>query len=207
MKLCYVDETGMDDGSDVILTVGIVVDATTRLVKATRESSERLKALTGLVSNAMPELKSSQLYNGSGKWRKLSGEKRHAEISRLVEWFCDGYYKIALAAADKDKDVPDDLDDIRSLEMLTAYHVILQVQRAHQGAKKNKGTTLLVMDRSKLQGQTVDLILDPPAWADEYYQRGRKDEPFNQIVHAPFYVESHQFPLVQLADLVAFVYR
>ena len=30
MYLCYVDETGMDQDSDAIVTVGIVVDATTR---------------------------------------------------------------------------------------------------------------------------------------------------------------------------------
>lgn len=53
----------------------------------------------------------------------------------------------------------------------------------------------------------MDFLLDPPEWADEYYQRRKKQDPFDQLVHTPFYVKSHHVGIVQLADLVAFVYR
>lgn len=206
MYLCYVDETGMDEDSDAIVTVGIVVDATTRLVKVNREWAARVEGLREQVGANFRELKSRAMYQGSGYWSKIDGPDRAAEIASMIDWFCDSYYKIALASADKAHDVPD-LDGIKTLEGLCFAHVLLQVQRAHQGKKKNKGQTLLVADESKIQGETVDFLLDPPEWADRYYQRGKKQDPFDQLVHTPFYVKSHHVGIVQLADLVAFVYR
>ena len=206
MYLCYVDETGMDEDSDAIVTVGIVVDATTRLVKVNREWTARLEALREQVGANFLELKSSAMYAGSGHWSKLDGPDRAAEIESMIGWFCDSYYRIALASADKAHDVPD-LDGIKTLEGLCFAHVLLQLQRAHQSKKKHKGQTLLVADESKIQGEAVDFLLDPPEWADKYYQRGKKQDPFDQLVHTPFYVKSHHVGIVQLADLVAFVYR
>ena len=207
MYLCYIDETGMDEDSDVIVTVGIRVDARSRLVKFNREWSAHLEALRKEAGANFPELKSRKLYEGTGAWSSLGGEHRHGIIDRWIEWFCDGKNRIALAAADKAHGVPEELKPIKSLEELCVFHVLLQIQREHRNKDNNKGTTLLVADKSKVQGRTIDVLLDPPDWANQYYQRKPKAEPFDQLVHTPFYVPSHHVGLVQLADFVAFVYR
>lgn len=98
-------------------------------------------------------------------------------------------------------------DGVNNAEMLAALHIPLQVQRAHQGKSNNKGITLFVMDRSKIEGKLADLLGAPPDWSDDYYSRKRKAEPFDQLAHTPFFVQSDRLELVQLADLIAFVYR
>lgn len=207
MYFCYVDETGMDEDTDVIVTAGIVIDAASRLVKATREWTEMLESLLASVGGGgMSELKTSRLYEGLGKWRSLPGN-RHEEIDGLVSWFCEGRYKLAIGAVDKTQDIPPELVGMTSHELLAAFHVALQLQKDLQAKRRNKGVTFLVMDQSKIEGKLVDLISDPPSWSDGYYGRGKKAAPFGILIHTPFYVKSEHIALVQLADLIAYIYR
>lgn len=93
MCFCYVDESGMDQGSDYIVTVGLMIDAATKLPKITREWEHHLGALLHSVGGGMPELKGSRLYEGLGKWRKFPGD-RHEAIDELVSWMCDAGFSL-----------------------------------------------------------------------------------------------------------------
>lgn len=208
MYLCYVDETGLDDDSPAVVTVGVLVEGTTRLVKTNREWTQHLGALLDEADAGMPELKSSRLYRGLGKWNRIPGDQRHARIEELIDWFVDRKHHIALAAADKDFDLDNSaLEGVGSHELLAAFHISLQVQRAQQTKNKNKGVTLFAMDQSRVSGQLADLLENPPSWSDDYYARKPKADPLDQLVHTPFWVRSDRIELVQLADLFAFVYR
>ena len=56
----------------------------------------------------------------------------------------------------------------------TAWHIALQLQRAHQPMRKSKGKTILVFDDNKHGiANVADSIYDPPAWTDDYYARGK----------------------------------
>ena len=207
MYLCYVDETGIDGDSPAVVTAGILVDAGSRLVKTNREWLDLLGGLLTAAGAKMQELKSSKMYEGTGRWKRLDGDERHDRIEQLLDWLVERKHGIALAAVENDRAIDTDLlPEAHSRELLSAFHVALQVQR-HQGKRAvNKGATLLVMDDSKVSGRLANLLEQPPAWSDDYYGRTAKADPFDRLVHTPFWVQSDRIELVQLADLVAFVY-
>lgn len=208
MYLCYVDETGLEGECPVVVTVGVLVEGTQRLVKTNREWAARLGPLLTETGAKMTELKSSRFYRGLGRWGAIPGDERAARIEELLDWFVERKHQIALAAVEKTAMADSaPLGVVRSAELLAALHIPLQVQRAHQGKGNNKGVTLFVMDKSKIEGKLADLLSDPPSWSDNYYARRRRAEPFDQLVHTPFFVQSDRLELVQLADLIAFVYR
>ena len=90
----------------------------------------------------------------------------------------------------------------------TAWHIALQLQRAHQPLRKNKGKTILVFDDNKHGiANVADSIYDPPAWTDDYYERGKKQGALDQLIDTPFAVKSHHVGLVQIADLYAAIFR
>lgn len=196
----------MDGDSDFVVTVGLMLDATSKLTKVTREWEDLQRGLVKSVGGGMVELKGSKLYEGAGKWKKLPRD-RHEVIDELITWLCDSGFKIAIAAVDKSVDLDDTLAPVTSHELLAAFHVALQVQKANQGKKRNKGVTFLVLDESKVRDSLIALISEPPAWADAYYRRGKKAEAFDTLIHTSFFVRSEDIALVQLADLVAYIYR
>lgn len=208
MYLCYVDETGLDGESPVVVTAGVIVDGTSKLVKTNREWVALLQDLLRSVEGGMTELKSSRLYRGIGKWKHIEGNARHTRMEELIDWFVGRSHAIALAAVDLEvNDGRVELEGLSGPELTCAFHIVLQVQRAHQGKGKNKGVTLLVMDESKVSGRLADLLERPPKWSEAYYGRKTRDDPLHQLVHTPFYVKSDRIELIQLADLIAFVYR
>lgn len=207
MYLCYVDESGLHSRESPVVTVGVLVEGSQRLIKTSRQWTEQLGNLLTEGDVAMNELKSSQMYRGSGKWNRLRGDERHRRIEGFVDWFVERKHHLALAAVDGSIDLGDSALTITDPELLAALHIALQVQRAHQTKEKNKGATLLVMDQSKVAGRLTDLLEEPPAWSDDYYGREQDAEPFDQLVHTPFWVPSDRIELVQLADLFAFIYR
>ena len=89
-----------------------------------------------------------------------------------------------------------------------AFHCVLALQRAHQTHAKTKGHTLLVFDNKGHDEQPLaQLVLNPPQWSDTYYGRRKKDAPLRQIVDAPYFADSKQVPLIQVADFLAYFLR
>jgi hypothetical protein len=100
------------------------------------------------------------------------------------------------------------LDDGLDIWLTAALHIALQVQRAHQGLKKNKGNTFLIFDEHKRKADALaELLFNPPDWTDEYYKRSRRQPRLDQIIDTAFYAQSHHVGLVQVADLFAFLFR
>jgi hypothetical protein len=40
----------------------------------------------------------------------------------------------------------------------------------------------------------ADLIARPPAWSDEYYDRGKKQPQLDQIIDTPYFGDSIEYP-------------
>lgn len=47
----------------------------------------------------------------------------------------------------------------------------------------------------------------PPEWSGEYYDKKPKVEPLDQIVDVPYFGDSKEVRLIQLADFIAFFAR
>ncbi len=209
MKLCYVDETGTDGRSPLVVFVGVVADVA-RVHRTRREFEELFRNLAKIPDRTVAELKGSNIYYGNGRWNGVDGEVRHDAIGQLCEWLSDRKHSLALAAVDGATYDDSDLARLTGLDiwMSGALHIALQVQKAHQGMKKKKGATFLVFDDYKVKSDALaELLFDPPAWSDDYYNRSKKQPALDQITDTAFYARSHHVGLVQIADVFAFIFR
>lgn len=207
MKLCYVDETGTDGKSPVVVMVGIIADSQ-RLRRTQVEFESAFETLTSLPERAISELKSTKLYRGTGPWHGVPGVQRHKAIEDLCTWVCDRKHDLALVAIDTKQYEKSPLDADLDIWLTAALHIALQIQRAHQSLKKNEGNTFLVFDEHKLAaGPLASLLYEPPSWTDEYYSRSKRQGQLDQIIDTAFYARSHHVGLVQVADLFAFIFR
>jgi hypothetical protein len=205
----YVDETGNDDVSPLLVMVGVIVDAT-RLPRTQREFGEIFKNLGDLTGRPLRELKSTDVLPGKGTWKSVEGEVRRNVVTNLCQWTADRKHRLGVAALDRSLhqiSQPGSVE-LRDEWQAAACHLALQLQRAHQSKSGGKGRTVLVFDDNKRGiDRFSDLVHSPPAWTDDYYQRGKKQEPLDQIVDTPFAVKSHHVGLVQVADVLAGVVR
>lgn len=186
---------------------GIIVDSQ-RLQRTRTDFADIFAELGDVTLRELRELKSNELYRGRGPWQGIQGNKRVAIISRLCEWLADRKHDIALAAIDLEKHAVKPLHRDLDVWMAAALHIALQVQRAHQRLEKRKGATFLVFDEHRRHADRLaELLFDPPEWTDEFYGRGPKQEPLDQLIDTSFYARSHHVGLVQIADLFAFLFR
>jgi hypothetical protein len=89
-----------------------------------------------------------------------------------------------------------------------AFHCVLALQRAHQIYEKPKGHTILVFDnKGHDERPLAELVVNPPTWSETYYSRGKKEAPLNHIVDAPYFADSKQVPMIQVADFLAYFLR
>lgn len=207
MKIVYADETGTDGISPVVVMVGVLADMA-RVGRTKTEFGATFADLGDQTTKALYELKSTDLYRGKNSWHGVDGEARHAIISRLCNWVGERKHQLTLAAVDLSRWRPSPNEDVNDPWLAVALHTALQVQKANQGMKKGKGVTFLVFDEQKQKSDALaELLFEPPAWTDEYYGRGKKQDQLDQILDTAFYAKSHHAGLVQIADLFAFIFR
>jgi len=85
---------------------------------------------------------------------------------------------------------------------------VLAVQKFGMTFEKNKGNTLLIFDNERRQElRFTDVICRPPNWSDEYYSRKKKQEALDQIIDVPYFGDSEEVSLIQVADFLAFFLR
>ena len=74
--------------------------------------------------------------------------------------------------------------------------------------KKNKGNTVFVFDNEERERtRFTDLILSPPNWSETYYNKNKKDVSLSQIVDVPYFGDSCEVALIQVADFLSFFLR
>lgn len=211
MKVCYVDESGNAARDPCLIMVGVLVD-TYRLNRTREEFADIFDAVQSLFEENLRELKGSKMIFGRDRWRKVDADVRKRIAGYLCSWVVKRKHQVALAAIDRKKlkrhlsgDIPNECHD----EWLTGgLHIALQIQKANQGASKNKGNTFLIFDDNKAKADKLsDLLWHPPEWTDDYYGKNNKQDRLDQIVDTTFSIKSHHAGLVQVADLFAFIIR
>ncbi len=211
MKFCYVDESGL--GSEPYLVmVGVIVDAK-RMHKTKEIWSEFLKMLSKVCKRTIYEFHTRDFYAGNGPWRGIDGPERARIISAILNWWGKRKHHLTLTAIDKEKynqlHSNNELrDGCGSVWLTAAIHISLSIQKAHQGIQQNKGHTLLLFDNEEREKAKLSkFICRPPGWTDNYYNRNKKQEQLDQIIDVPFFADSQEVLLLQVADVIAFVLR
>lgn len=225
MKFCYVDESGKGD-EPVLVVAGIVTDSH-RMHVTKRDWSNIIALFAERLKKPVDEFHTKHFYRGNGIWRDLDGQQRTDVMNAILEWLTKRNHKVVFSAIDKAKadkadygTKPDFLTNAGKARYwrLAVLHLLLGVQKLHQGEQKNKGNTVLILDRGNDEEDVADLSLSPPAWTDSFYgykpvvgsAKRRKPNPetrFNQIVDVPFFADSKMVGLLQIADLFAYLLR
>jgi hypothetical protein len=211
MKFCYVDESGTGDEPYAVM-VGIIVDAQ-RMSLTKQHWKGLLTALSEVVQKPITEIHTRDFYAGNGPWRDIDGPQRSQIITLIFNWLRDRKHHIVYSAVDKTKYRSDFLReayacDIPNLWCFLALHLTLSLQKQHQTENKNKGHTVLIFDNEEQSSKDfIMLSNNPPAWTHVYYGKGRKQEPLDQIIDAPYFADSKSVGLIQVADFVSYFLR
>lgn len=211
MKFCYTDESGM--GTEPFLVrAGIIVDAQ-RMHVTKDDWTDLLKRLSAVCGRQLKELHMREMYRGNGPWREVGGEDRARLISEILDWWMERKHAVTFAALDKAaylaaRDAGKMPEECETPWRTAALHVVMTIQKHFDGSERNKGHTLLLFDHETQEEKTIsDLVASPPEWTDEYYDRSKKQRRFDQIIDVPFFGDSQQVLLLQVADLIAYLLR
>jgi hypothetical protein len=211
MKFCYCDESGTG-AEPIAVMVGILVDAS-RMHVTKQDWCDLLDRLSALIGVQLTELHTRNFYSGNGVWRNVSGPKRSEIIGAIFNWLTDRKHKIvytSVCRAEYQRRFALQLipDELNTLWRFLGFHLVLSVQKYCQKFEKNKGNTLLIFDNEhREEMRFTDVILRPPAWSGEYYERKKKQEALDQIIDVPYFGDSQDVSLIQVADFLAYFMR
>ena len=211
MKFCYLDESGTGDEPFAVM-VGVIVDAQ-RMHLTKNHWQELLQDLSDIVGRQVTELHTRDFYAGNNQWRGIDGPQRAAIISAIFEWLRDRKHHIVYSAVDKNRflsDFPNEpqAGEIGSLWRFLALHNVLAIQKHFQKQENNKGNTVLIFDNEEREAKNfTSLIQNPPGWTDSYYNRARRQTKLDQIIDVPYFGDSQQVGLIQVADFISYFMR
>lgn len=211
MKLCYCDESGTGD-QPIAVMVGIIVDSK-RMHITKAEWSELLERLSKIVGRAIPEIHMRNLYTGGGIWKDINGVARAEVITFIFDWLAERKHHVVYSSVCQEtyrknyalQNIPDELNTIWRF---LGFHLILAMQKYCQREQRNKGNTIFIFDNEKREElRFTDLIMRPPRWSDEYYERESKQDALDQVIDVPYFGDSREVALIQVADVAAFFLR
>ena len=211
MKVCYCDESGTGD-EPVAVMVGIVVDSQ-RMHRTKEHWNDLLNSLSRIVHQKLDEIHTRDFYAGNGVWRDLPGPNRSEVISSVFNWLAERKHHIVYTAVEKklfedNRSVGKIPKELGTVWRFMGFHLLLAVQRAFQTHEKTKGNTIFVFDNEERERlRFTDLVNESPAWSDSYYSRGKKQARLDQIVDVPYFGDSKEVALLQVADFIAYFLR
>lgn len=211
MKFCYLDETGTGT-EPIAVIVGVLVDAY-NMKPTKKEWDEKFSYLTDELGLRIEELHAKDLFKNRKAWRIISGEQKMEFVHGLIDWFVERNHNVVYSCILKSRyaemaGTNEKLQELGSLWRFLAMHIILQVQKSMKTKNKNKGNTVFIFDKKDLDEiYFEDLIISPPRWTETYYNKKRREDPLNQIIDIPHFVDSKHVGLIQLADLFAYIFR
>jgi hypothetical protein len=211
MKFCYLDESGTGSERFAIMA-SVIVDAT-RMHVTKSDWDSLLVKLSKIVGREVKEFHSRDFYRGNSCWRNLKGAQRAEIISAIFEWLKSRRHAINFSGVDKTKfyaakDIEPKLSIFHSVWCFLGLHQILTIQKVSQRFGKNKGNTVFIFD-NEIREQThfAKLIKSAPEWVHLYYSVNKRKIPFDQIIDVPYYGDSEDVNLIQVADLMAYLLR
>jgi hypothetical protein len=174
---------------------------------------ELVDRLSEQVGRRIDEVHTKDLYNGNGVFHGIDGPDRARLITDIFAWLTERKHDLVYASIVKNSYFEAKQADRLPAELFSpwrflGFHLVLAIQKHFQNQKQPKGHTIFVFDNQERERMRfTDLILRPPAWSDSYYGRGKHQRELDQVVDTPYFGDSRDVVLIQLADLVAFLLR
>jgi len=211
MKFCYIDESGTGNEPFAVM-VGILVDAQ-RMHVTKSDWQTLLKTLSDILKKEVKEFHTRDFYRGNSVWRGLDGAMRTQIISAVLSWFKDRKHQVIFSGIEKkpylkDKTSNPKIKDLKSIWCFMGLHLMLTVQKHMQNEQRNKGNTVFIFDNEmREQTRFAELVTNPPDWSDDYYGKKKGASSLDQVVDVPYYADSEDVHLIQIADLMAYLLR
>ena len=211
VNLCYCDESGTGEEPIAVMT-GIVVDAS-RMHLTKLHWAALLDLLSKQTGHQIVELHTRHFYSGNDVFRGMDGNIRAGMIDLIFRWLIERKHHVVYASVLKSAyrqafiagDIPDELNTIWRF---LGFHLVLAMQKYSQQEKGVKGHTLFIFDNEERERMRfTDIIKQPQAWSDTYYNRKKKQSRLDQIMDVPYFGDSIEVALIQLADFTSFFLR
>jgi hypothetical protein len=211
VNFCYCDESGTGE-EPIAVMVGIVVDA--QRMHITKDEWMLLLAhLSNLAGRQISELHTRNFYSGAGIWNGLDGIQRANILTAIFNWLAERKHQVVYSSVCKERyrqnfalqHIPDELNTIWRF---LGFHLVLAMQKCCKSEAKNKGNTLFIFDNERREElRFTDIIKRPPAWSNEYYELKKNRKPLDQVIDVPYFGDSRDVALIQLADVASFFLR
>ncbi len=216
MKFVYVDESGDSDQGDVFVMAGVLVDA----YKLRKYTAELDALVTGFLTRhpgSPAEIKTKKLLEGKGGWNKIDPQGRKDFITDIcrVAVSCSKLVVFGLSFSRFEAACEAGVFKFpcqKSYWVLSGMYVAAVVQKKMRNLKNNKGLSVLIFDDNKGgMAPLSDALYESDPWFDGLYHAASKTlkqgERFDQIVNTAFAINSKHSSFIQVADVVAYVYR
>ncbi len=211
VNLCYCDESGTGQ-EPIAVMVGVVVDC--QRMHITKDHWQGLLDQLSLIAGKkIAELHTRNFHGGGGIWKGLTGDQRARILTNIFNWLAERKHRVVYTSLNKAEykknfalqHIPDELN---TPWRFMGFHLILAMQKCFQLEEKNKGHTLFIFDNEKREElRFTDVIKRPPAWSNEYYDLKPGRKPLDQVVDVPYFGDSQDVGLIQLADVLSFFLR
>ena len=220
MKFVCADESGSPPGSDAFVMCGLMVDADVFF----RTSAECNKLLTDITGQG-EEFKTSVFIKGEAYGKKFDPSDRIKKLTKLCEYLVDNSYSIfgtglSFSAIKNARNEEDCRDPQKIARLFSGLFISELVQNRMHEEDPNFRQAMIVFDHHSLWKGVSEKLKQGWAWKDELcldhtkgFSEGsiqsREDlDRFDCIVDRKIYsVKSEWSSLIQMADIVSYVYR
>lgn len=225
MKFVYVDESGSRDQTDVFVMCGLMIDAS-RLRKKTEDCEQLLNPILERHSSGNArEFKTSKFIRGKGGWKGVRLAERREFLKtacRLAVSKGDKIVGLALSISSVDEAINKFNPPLSRLHLwqVAAMFIASLVQKEMQKSGRNKGHTVFIMDNNHREMPSFsDELHARNEWFDGLYEQKNsksrgpdwkprtRDDRFDQIINTAFGINSEHATLIQVADIICYVYR
>jgi len=192
--------------------VGVVVDS--HRMHITKDHWQGLlDDLSRIAGRQIAELHTRNFYGGGGIWKGLDGNQRARILTNIFNWLAERkhyvvYSSVCKATYHNNFALKEITDELNTPWRFLGFHLVLAMQKCCMSEKNNKGHTIFVFDNEhKEELRFTDIIKRPPPWSNDYYGLKKGAKPLDQVVDVPYFGDSKDVYLIQLADVFSFFLR
>ncbi len=222
MKFAYIDESGDSSQGDVFTMAGILIDAH-KLRKWTADFDEKFRVMNSRHRKSSQDFKTKKFINGADGWGEVDPTERKVFLTEIVDMVicCGKVHAFGLSfekidAIENNENFP---KNQTNYWLASAMYISSVIQKRNQKEHNNKGHTVLIFDDNKRDiTKLFEALHVCDEWYDGLYSVPRSvykktewvigsHERFDQIINTAFSIKSEHSSLVQVADIISYIYR
>lgn len=210
MYAFYADESGFSKSNKyeseqpVLVTAGILIDFT-KLRKAIESFDRILNYVNKKLTTPVSEIKFSEIRNKLPYRRDLPGHEERADLLEkiVLDFQNDINFKIIYCAIDNQeyyrikKQFDLETTILKHPYLCGSYKMLCKLNNLQSSKKNNKGKTFVILDEQNWYQKDIEELIEVPFCYDG----------FSEIFDTSYFGKSQYSKIIQIADLVAGIFR